>query len=188
MDIHQILAQNREEANAQGPSPPGEVTRTPTTAGILTRTLSRSPVVNWILPARIRDKYKNDVLFIGQDFVEIKRLFSDSHLEDVAVKSDFGSKICSARVFGTPVNTREPTGDNATAPVIETDGMDQREDNSAQLPPQILVLALDSQVLVFLYAFGKGPDKIQYITGQQPLPAQRSYLEQLGKHMAVDPR
>lgn len=188
MDIHQILAQNREEANAQGPSSPGEVTRSPTTAGILTQTLLRSPVINWILPARIRDTYKNDVLFIGQDFVGIKRLFCDSHLEDVAVKSDFGSKICSARVFGTPVTTLEPTGVNATAPVMESDEMDQKEDDSSQLPPQILVLALESQVLVFLYAFGEGPHKIQYVTGRRPLPAQRSYLEQLGKHMAVDPR
>ena len=188
MDIHQILAQNREEANAQGPSSSGEATRAPITAGILTRTLLRSPVVNWILPARIRHKYKNDVLFIGQDFVAIKRLFSDSHLEDVTVKSDFGSTIRSARVVGIPVKLPEPAGVDAIIKVKEPDEMDIDGDSPSQLPPQILVLALESQVLVFLYAFDDKDNRIQYITGQRALPAQRSYLEQLGKHMAIDPK
>ena len=188
MDIHQILAQNRDEANAQGPSSPSKVTRAPTTAGILTRTLLRSPVVNWILQARIRHKHKNDVLFIGQDFVEIRRLFSDSHFEDVTVKSDFGSTIRSARVFGTPVKLPPPAGVDAFVRVTEAEDMDLHEDGSSQVPPQILVLALESQVLVFLYAFEDGDNQIQYIAGQRPLPCQRSYPEQLGKHMAVDPK
>lgn len=189
MDIHQILAQNREEANAQGPSSQDEVTRAPTTAGILTRTLLGSPVINWILQARIRHKCKNDVLFIGQDFVEIKRLFSDSHLEDVTVKSDFGSAIRSAQVFGRPVkHPEDSTGVDAIIRVPEPQHTNPAEDSSSQVPPQILVLALESQVLVFLYAFEDGNDKIQYVTGQRALPATRSYLEQLGKHMAVDPK
>lgn len=188
MDIHQILAQNREDAKAQGLSSPREVTRAPTTAGILTRTLLRSPVVHWILQARIRSKYKNDVLFIGQDFVEIRRLFSDSHLEDQTVKADFGSTLRSAGVFGTTVKVPEPTGVDAIIRVTEPEDMNLDEDSSSQIPPQVLVLALESQLLVFLYAFEDKDGKIHYVTGQRALPGQRSYPEQLGKHMAVDPK
>jgi hypothetical protein len=33
--------------------------------GVLTRTVIGSPVINWIIPARIRDQGKIDVVFIG---------------------------------------------------------------------------------------------------------------------------
>lgn len=37
----------------------------PPVYGLLTRTVIESPVVNWILPARIRHMDRNDVVFIG---------------------------------------------------------------------------------------------------------------------------
>ncbi|MCJ1298534.1 hypothetical protein MMC08_001324, partial [Hypocenomyce scalaris] len=188
MDIHQVLAQNREKATPRSPSLPGEVTEPPSKAGILTRTLLRSPMVNWILPARIRHKNKNDVLFIGRDSVEVKELSGDCHLEDVAVKSDFGSTIRSARVLGAPVALPESYGLDAIIKSEELDEMVLDADGPLQIPPQILVLALESKMLVFLFAFYDRHDKIQYISSQRALPPQRSYLEQLGKHMAVDPK
>ena len=145
-------------------------------------------MVNWILPARIRHKNKNDVLFIGRDSVEVKELSGDCHLEDVAVKSDFGSTIRSARVLGAPVALPESYGLDAIIKSEELDEMVLDADGPLQIPPQILVLALESKMLVFLFAFYDRHDKIQYISSQRALPPQRSYLEQLGKHMAVDPK
>ncbi|KAH8659089.1 hypothetical protein BGZ60DRAFT_382417 [Tricladium varicosporioides] len=37
----------------------------PPVYGILTQTLIRSPLVNWILPAKFRSSERNDVAFIG---------------------------------------------------------------------------------------------------------------------------
>jgi hypothetical protein len=37
----------------------------PATCGVLTRTVIESPVVHWILPARLRSMQHNDVAFIG---------------------------------------------------------------------------------------------------------------------------
>jgi len=37
----------------------------PPVYGLLTKTLVNSPVVHWILPARVRDEGKNDIVFIG---------------------------------------------------------------------------------------------------------------------------
>lgn len=40
--------------------------------GLLTRTLVHSPVIRQIIPARIRSKDLNDVVFVGVSFVPFK--------------------------------------------------------------------------------------------------------------------
>lgn len=187
VDIHHILAKNREEESAEPPTKVLEENNKPPVMGILSRTITRSPLYNWIIPARIRHKDKNDVICIGDDFIEIKELLAqDEHLQHVITKADFGSTIRSARVFGTarkpaipPLNVflkQDPEEMEVDVPVEQ------------QVPPQILVLALDSKKLVFLFALDDGNDQVKFLASQRPLPDQRSYLEQHGKHVAVDPR
>jgi hypothetical protein len=64
VDLQTVLDLDREASprtRPQLPLPNGD----PPSMGILTKTLVRSPVVLWIIPARIRHEDKNDVLFIG---------------------------------------------------------------------------------------------------------------------------
>jgi hypothetical protein len=64
VDLQTVLDLDREASprtRPQLPLPNGD----PPNMGILTKTLVRSPVVLWIIPARIRHEDKNDVLFIG---------------------------------------------------------------------------------------------------------------------------
>ncbi len=61
MDLCTILAGNKDQRGqkmtSKGPPAPS--------MGILSKTISHSPVLKWIIPARIRAADKNDVIFIG---------------------------------------------------------------------------------------------------------------------------
>lgn len=191
MDIHHILAKNREEQqeSAAVPKHAASEENMPPTLGILTRTITRSPIYNWIIPARIRHKDKNDVICIGDNFIEIKELpAEDDHLRDIVTKADFGSTIRAARVFGNARKPAIPPLD--TMPKPDPEEMDMDVPSTQELPPQMLILALESKELVFLFAVDD-PDesaRVKFIASSRPLPQQRSYLEQLGKHVAVDPK
>lgn len=187
MDIHHILARNREEEPAAPSTKASPEINTPPVMGVLTSTISRSPVYNWIIPARIRHKDKNDVVCIGDNFVDIKELMSeDGHLRDVATKADFGSTIRAARVFGT---ARKPAVPGLDAIIkAESEDMDMDLPSGQEVPPQILVVTLESKELVFLFAIDNDQGEVDFLSSHRPLPEQRSYLEQLGKHVAVDPK
>ncbi len=186
MDIHHILAQNREEEPAAPSTKSSPEINIPPVMGILTSTITRSPVYNWIIQARIRHKDKNDVVCIGDNFVEIKELMSEgNHLRDVVTKSDFGSTIRAARVFGTARKSAVPGLDVIIK--AESEEMDLDLPSGQKIPPQILVVALESKELVFLFAVDND-HHVDFLTSRRPLPEQRSYLEQHGKHVAVDPK
>ena len=104
LDPYQILAQNRSQQEQEA-LPLVQSTKAPHLA-LLTQTLIHSPVVKWIIPARIRHRTKNDVLFISEDRVQIKEAHPDYTLESVLVKNDFDSPIRSAKIFGL---SRKPT-------------------------------------------------------------------------------
>lgn len=177
--------------------------------GLLTHTLVRSPVVKWIIPARIRHQDKNDVLFISADSVIIKKARGDSTLKEVAVKTDFDSTIRSARILGDkrqltknkskylyaidgdhwqdePETAVTTDGDNYFTD--EEDIADDEALHRRELPPHILVLALDSNKIVFMCAVSGPSENVQLVCGIKELPAAISPLEQLGEHIAVDPK
>ena len=200
-------------------------------AGILTRTLVRSQVVKWILPARIRHSNKNDVLYITAESVEVKEAHDDYTLHHVATKDDFDSPIRAARIFGRqrqptkpdirpiiPTEPQLPREDRASAsseddmmdsdsefPVdleVEQD-LNQTEDtlddeavqaidivplHQRHLPPHVLVLVLESGSMVFMYAITGTRDDPVFVSVKIPLFSTGPYLEQLGEHLAVDPR
>ena len=56
--IQALLSANDPPAPANGDSLPPE-------CGLLTRTVIESPIVQWILPVRLRSAAHNDVAFIG---------------------------------------------------------------------------------------------------------------------------
>lgn len=198
--IEEILAANREEVHK-----PLEHSARPPIYGILSRTVVRTRVLHSIIPARLRHKDRNDVVYVHEDYIEIIEVRNNGQeLHHIATKADFGSRIRAARVFGEP---RQPRYD---VPYVNgktfsfTDRLDafsdsnlvkseQHESNNditsqpSLVPPHILALTLETPELVFLFAT-QGPDGVRFSTRSRPLPSNRSFLEQPGKHIAVDPK
>lgn len=159
--------------------------------GLLSRTLSRSPTIRWILPARIRHKYKNDVVFVGEDFIHVKEYLPSGHLEDVATKADFGARIMAAKVLRS---TDELAGMSFVDQVVKQEGDDHdvvwTPPEDAELPeaPHVIVLTLASKRLVFLFAQEDSLGCVHFYHAQRALPVEVASLDQQGKHLAVDPR
>ena len=156
-------------------------------AGVLSHTVIGPSTVQWIIPARIRDKHKNDVLFIGEKFVQIKELVNDGgsgRLDDVATKADFGHAIRAARVFG---DIRERT--SVMDSIVKAEDPDESiQYPSRKVPPQILALTLESHQLILLYATEDKDGYLDFVTNIHALPTDFTSLETLGEHLAVDPR
>lgn len=148
--------------------------------GLLTHTFVSSPIIQWILPARLRSKYQNDVVFVGERCLQIKEAISGTHLEEVTTKSDFDAYIMAAKVIN--VSTELPWEVQMKAASSTADAsLDARH----ELPPQIMVLSLASKELVFLcYSRAAG----QFIHYHRPLPSDVSTFERFGRNIAVEPR
>ncbi|MCJ1402104.1 hypothetical protein MMC11_005323 [Xylographa trunciseda] len=171
---------------------------TPYTSGLLVRTVISSPLTRWIIPARIRHKDKNDVVFISDNSIEIKE-YRDEFLHEVITKDDFGSTVRAAGVIGIPptsLTARQPSGLEA---VIKEEEVDEASADSMELdvpvtpevPPQILVLAMVSgskDKLLFLFAYYDLVHQIRFLSFEHPLHFHSRYAKRLGRHVAVDPR
>ena len=199
VDPYHVRAQNTETPRKEPNQPSISLPKAPS-VGILTKTLVRSSVVNRIIPARIRHKTKNDVLFISANSVTIKEAKEDYTLEEVVTKSDLDSTIKSARIIG---ERRELTKHDYSRDMLrkapywdsdlnlfvdEGDPLHGAALSRQELPPHILVLALDSNRLVFLFAISGDSRHPELFSSQKALPAPISPLESLGEMIAVDPK
>lgn len=168
----------------------------PPVYGILTQTLIRSPLVNWILPAKFRSSERNDVAFIGDDFVQIKELRPDRQLWDVVRKENFGARIRNARVIGS---TKSPSWEiisfTGSTPIKNEDvDMDDGEQSigaklprkGSALPPQMLLLQLDTGDSVFLMLRQTTTGGLEFVTSRRRVPKLMLRL-QPGMHLTVDP-
>lgn len=146
---------------------------------MLTRTVIRSPVVRWLLHGRIRGQAFSDAIFVGEDFVQVKEIVAEEHLEHVATKNDFDGHIRAAKIFRIGQNR----WDDENVVKCEEGG----SDCPAALPQDLLVLTLDRNELVFLY-LQRSHDGIYHFVQQPcPLPRFGDILSQPGEHVAVDP-
>ena len=197
VDPYHVRAQNTETPRKEQSQPSISLPKTPS-VGILTKTLVRSSVINRIIPARIRHKAKNDVLFISANSVTIKEAHGDYTLREIATMSDFESTIKSARIIG---ERRKLTSYDDNYNILkrhahwlkdfpsddiytnEDDSMDSRD-----LPPHILVLALESNRLVFVCAISGKSDDPELLSSQKALPVLPSPLHGLGELIAIDPK
>ncbi|KAJ5893777.1 hypothetical protein N7495_005468 [Penicillium taxi] len=140
--------------------------------GVLSQTISLSPVIRWILPARIRNNNRNDVVFVSEGRVQIKQALPGGYLQGVMEKTDFRGPIIAAKVLnvGTELSleTQIQTGD-------AYDG-----------PSQILVLSIDMKELLFLYC--SPSNKGEFVTFRRPLPVDIGLPLRFGRHIAVDPK
>ncbi|PWY95522.1 thermotolerance protein [Aspergillus sclerotioniger CBS 115572] len=149
--------------------------------GLLSHTLVSSPIIQWILPAHLRGKDQNDVVFVGERHLQIKEAVSGD-LKEVTTKNDFDSYIMAAKVVN--VSTELPWEEEmklGSSNLTSRTNPDMHQD----LPPQILVLSLASKELVFLYFWNAGG---QFIYHHRPLPNDVSAFERFGRNIAVEPR
>lgn len=149
----------------------------PPKMGLLTRTIVQSPVIRYILHVRIRHQRFNDVVFVGDRFVHVKQVKEGGHLHHVATKDDFDANIRTAKVFNV--------SDDESTP--EDELLIKQEDPTANCPPpQLVVLTLDTNDLIFIYL--NTVDRVPRFVHQGiPLPSFPRTLWQPGQHLAVDP-
>ncbi|KAA8573884.1 hypothetical protein EYC84_005433 [Monilinia fructicola] len=166
----------------------------PPVRGILTQKLSK---VRWYIgsfPLGFEDRSINDVAFIGDTFVEIRRLGVGPHLYEIIRKDDFGSRIRNASVLGSledyekeQVRIKEEPEDvdmiNTSAPPEDSSS------STITLPPQILVLQLEagtSSDSVFLMLHQSNDGSWKFISSRRRLSKAMDKL-QPGMHLAIDP-
>ncbi|KAL4937185.1 hypothetical protein BDV06DRAFT_203423 [Aspergillus oleicola] len=147
--------------------------------GLLTHTLVSSPIVQWILPARLRSHVRNDVVYVGERSLQIKEVIAGTHLEDVTLKSDFNAYIMAAKVIS--ISNEFPWEAEMR---IESGTADVASEERKNPPPHIMVLSLASKELVFLYYTNIAGRFIHY---HRPLPSDVSTFERFGRNIAVDP-
>ena len=197
IDPYHLRAKNRrhegDESDARAAEAPP--------CGLLTQTLVRSSVIKQIIPARIRHKNQNDALFISADSVVIKQFSDNRAVEEIIVKNDFDSPIRTARVLGD-WREHDSSHDFDLRPGYQERWMSMEGNENVKeadsesiipslendIPPQILVLALESSRLVFLCSRNGTSHQPRLLWGQHPLPAAKAPNEQLGEHLAVDPK
>lgn len=156
----------------------------PPTYGLLTRTVIESPVFNWVLPVQLRSPKYNDVVFVGDNFVQISELGHDIQLHDIARKQDFGSRIRNACVIGSPAHYGEDPGSSSVK--IEDDDVEMSaETTCSQLPPQLIALVLERGDLVFLFLEESTHGQWNFVSRSEKIPDTRLMLP--GYHLAVDP-
>lgn len=132
--------------------------------------------------------------------MQISELRRDGQLHSIARKCDFGSRIRNARVIGTsPVKLgfeQYATTTTTTFHGKADDGdldMDMADvssaPNSAQgsshLPPQLLLIVLDTGDCVFLFLRPDESGTFEFVALKHSLPSSR--LVRPGFHLAVDP-
>ncbi|KAJ5347495.1 uncharacterized protein N7506_000748 [Penicillium brevicompactum] len=146
-------------------------------AGLLTQPLVSSPMTSWILPARIRHKNHNDVVFVGDRGIQIREAFQSGHLEDVVEKNDIQGLPLGAKVIN--VSTQLPWETQLSS---DTPSPPQSFED---LPPHILFIATDANELHFMYwSLLKG----QFVSFCRRLPRDVNISEKYGTHIAVDPK
>ncbi|CAP70354.1 uncharacterized protein PODANS_3_4370 [Podospora anserina S mat+] len=156
----------------------------PPRCGLLTRTIVESPFINSILPVRIRSPLHNDVAFIGDHFVQIRELRRDGRLKDIVRKVNFGSRIRNACVVGSfDIKTEEEQDALSSQPPIKLE--DSQFGLPPRLPPQMLMVALESGDSVFMFVRSDSNGEPEFVTTRFVSPKQR--LAHPGFHVVVDP-
>lgn len=153
--------------------------------GLLSQTLIPSPSIQFALPARLRDRRHNDVVFIYERSLVVREIISDTYLEDVMINSNFDANIVAAKTvkIDQEASKRSEFRFDDQQRLLE----DNRQDDS--LPGHILALALDSRELIFLFCHtGSREDDMRFVHFRRALPSDVSISERFGRHLAVDPR
>lgn len=188
-DVYHIMARADQQADVEMEEPdptPHQIPR----LGLLSKTVLPSPFIKFIIPAKIRRKRVNDLVFIGEDFVRLVEIQAKGHVHHVASKSDFKGRILAARVFGEPRDF-ERIGQFGT-PIKQKDVNATRRSNPSEeadvIPPELIVLTLSSLTLMMLWAVQLPSGKVTFRHAKVRLAQGISSNDRAGSFLAVDPR
>lgn len=192
VDIYSAIARARQDQTPTAEArPPPAQGRELSAVGILTQTIHETPFVKFALPAHIRQRKLNDVVFVCENALHLKEVHVDGTLHHVGTKADFKGKILAARVFGAP-RRREEKDESHRPRMRRKDVHAQRrstagDDGAANsLPPEILVLSLDTNSIMFVWAH-QAPTEIHFRHQILRLPPGTSPYDRPGSFLAVDP-
>jgi hypothetical protein len=162
------------------PSPPHHYT------GLLSRTFSPSSTIRWILPARIRSTTKNDIVFVGETFVQLREFLDSGQLADATAKLDFGTQILAAQVISAKLQI---------VPIIDAILKQERDQEQYSIhgqpiedshPPQLLVLSTSSNELIYVYAREDSSGDARFVFAKRSLLRGVNLPVRQCRHMAVD--
>ena len=154
--------------------------------GILSRTINTSPTIRWILPARLRSERHNDVVFVGENAIELREFLPDGQMADAIARYDVGAQIVAAKVLSPKVKEI-----SILDQIIK---QDQDEDPSMlsghpsqPSPHELLVITTAAGEVIFLYVANLVQGKVDFIHARKGCFADVSLLEKYGNHLAIDP-
>ncbi|KAL2170323.1 hypothetical protein VTG60DRAFT_5002 [Thermothelomyces hinnuleus] len=192
VNLRAVLESQR--TTTKGPAKPDLLK--PPRCGLLTTTLIGSARVNSILPVRLRSPEHNDIAFVGDHDIQVCELRKDGRLKEVTRKYDLGCRIRNACVIGS---SAIPELDNGCSDVPSRSPLKIEDDDAgpfgfpsqkqtpmtAELPPQMLMLVLETGGNVFLFV-RPGPDgKPRFSISRMREP--KHMQGRMGFHLAVDP-
>jgi hypothetical protein len=158
--------------------------------GLLQKTVTRSSIVKWIFPARIRHANFNDLVFIGEDFLSVEEIMPDGRLRHVGTKADFPSKVRAAGVVGKRVEVEQPSLKEGVAPIkAERSSPSAGGNDDSLIPPNLVVLALEDCEVMFLFSDQEEKNgSLRFYESLIPFPRQNTMTRQPGNHISVDPQ
>ncbi|EPS43497.1 hypothetical protein H072_2539 [Dactylellina haptotyla CBS 200.50] len=154
--------------------------------GLLSECLTPSPVIHSILSASIRcdtdDRY---VVFVGERHIELRRLTERLNLELLASKTDFFCKIRAAGLIDIKKGSSSSFLDQ-----IKQEERDSPFPSSSRtpyrIPKQVVVLALESGDLAFIYIDVTAKGKLDFVVSTLKIPPEQPKVSHIGKHISVD--
>jgi hypothetical protein len=177
-------------AKSQTPSPTAVKSsklRIPEVVGVLSQSLHPSPTIRLIVPARIRSKAQNDVLFVGENFVQLREFLPTGQLADVTAKADLGGQILSAKAISSKAWTQADSYiDEIIKQELDEDYHDVHRSNQETSPPQLLVASTAGCNIVFLFAKDRAPGVAEFVLAKRKMLADTSVEADCAKHIAVD--
>jgi Mono-functional DNA-alkylating methyl methanesulfonate N-term len=157
--------------------------------GLLYRTLVYSPIMKWIFPARLRSSTYNDIIFVGEEFVHVKQIIPNGEFLHIALKANFSSRIRAANILGKVVDVEDTSLDDVFTPIKDEMDISSGISSIKVTPPQLLVLAMESGELLFLYLkMDLQSNSFEFVESHKPMPKGESMACQPGRYIAVDQR
>lgn len=151
-------------------------------AGILSRTVFQSPIIERILTGRIRRTGRDDAIFVGRDVIHVKEQSYDGHLCTVASMTGFGSRIATAGIIGKRL---PPSNAKSEVQGKTKNGASLTVDTLAQ-PPHSLAVLLDAGELMFLTMSLGAHQDWRFHHTRYPLDLATDHLERW-RFIAVEP-
>lgn len=154
--------------------------------GVLSQTLTSSPCITHILPARVRTAHHNDVVLVGHSSVHLRELMPNGILSNAIAHLELSTQILSANVVSADareVQVFDPVlleGKGEIQFSIDGEPCDPTQ------PPQIVVLATAMSELVFIYARFLANGSTQFVYARRYVLHLKHWPRKYGRHLAVD--